>query len=63
MQIEVRKADSGQIIFKDNVTASIAALVKGDYTGGGTDQVIVCATSREARHADSTVTAVHDGCS
>ena len=47
MQVEVRKADSGQIIFKDNMTASIAALVKGDYKGGGTDQIIICATSGE----------------
>ena len=47
MQIEVRKADSGQIIFKDNMTASIAALVTGDYKGCSADQIIVCATSGE----------------
>lgn len=51
MQIEVRKADSGQIVFKDSMTASIAALVKGDYKGGGTEQIIVCATSGEVRQS------------
>ena len=47
LQIEVRKADTGQIIFKDNMTASIAAMVIGDYKGGGADQIIVCALNGE----------------
>ena len=49
MQIEVRKAESGQLIFKDNMSASVAAIVKGDYRGDGADQVVVCAENGEVR--------------
>ncbi|KAL0033983.1 hypothetical protein WJX79_001201 [Trebouxia sp. C0005] len=48
-RIEVRKADSGQLIFKDSMSASIAAIVKGDYRGDGADQVVVCAVNGEVR--------------
>ena len=47
IQIEVRKADSGQLIFKDSMSASVAAIVKGDYRGDGADQVVVCAVNGE----------------
>ena len=50
MQIEVRKAGSGQLIFKDSMSASVAAIVKGDYRGDGADQVVVCAVNGEVRH-------------
>lgn len=50
MQIEVRKAESGQVIFKDSMSASVAAIVKGDYRGDGADQVVVCAVNGEVRH-------------
>jgi hypothetical protein len=50
IQIEVRKADSGQLIFKDSMSASVAAIVKGDYRGDGADQVVVCAVNGEVSH-------------
>lgn len=50
LQIEVRKAESGQVIFKDSMSSSVAALVKGDYRGDGADQVVVCAVNGEVRH-------------
>lgn len=50
LQIEVRKAESGQVIFKDSMSASVAAIVKGDYRGDGADQVVVCAVNGEVRH-------------
>lgn len=51
IQIEVRKADSGQLIFKDSMSASIAAIVKGDYRGDGADQVVVCAVNGEVNRS------------
>ncbi|KAL3143199.1 Bardet-Biedl syndrome 2 protein [Trebouxia sp. C0009 RCD-2024] len=48
-KIEVRKAESGQVIFKDSMSASVAAIVKGDYRGDGADQVVVCAVNGEVR--------------
>lgn len=53
VQIEVRKAESGQLIFKDSMSASVAAIVKGDYRGDGADQVVVCAVNGEVRHVKS----------
>ena len=47
----MRKAESGQVIFKDSMSASVAAIVKGDYRGDGADQVVVCAVNGEVRHA------------
>ncbi len=49
MQIEIRKAESGQLIFKDSMSASVAAIVKGDYRGDGAEQVVVCAVNGEVR--------------
>ena len=50
LQIEVRKAESGQVIFKDSMSSSETAIVKGDYRGDGADQVVVCAVNGEVRH-------------
>lgn len=47
MKVEVRKAESGQVIFKDSMGSSVASIVKGDYRGDGADQVVVCALSGE----------------
>ena len=49
IQIEVRKAQSGQLILKDSMAASVAAIAKGDYRGDGADQVVVCAVNGEVR--------------
>ena len=46
----MRKAESGQVIFKDSMSSSVAAIVKGDYRGDGADQVVVCAVNGEVRH-------------
>ncbi len=58
IQIEVRKADSGQLIFKDSMSASVAAIVKGDYRGDGADQVVVCAVNGEVSHSHCPMTSL-----
>ena len=55
MQIEVRKPKSGQLVFKDSMSGSVAAITKGDYRGDGAEQIVVCAANGEVSPAQLTL--------
>ena len=45
--MEVRKAGTGQVIFKALLPSAVAAIVKGDLRGDGTQQIVVCSIHGE----------------
>jgi hypothetical protein len=45
--MEVRREDSGEVVFRDHLSCSVAALVTADYRNDGLLQVIVCGVEGE----------------
>ena len=43
----MRKAGTGQVIFKALLPSAVAAIAKGDLRGDGTQQIIVCSIHGE----------------
>ena len=48
-RMEVRKADTGALVYKDTFANSVAALLKSDYRLDGREQIIACATDGQIR--------------
>lgn len=48
-QIEVRKEQSGEVVFRDMLSSPISAILRADYRSSGHDQVIVCSENGEIR--------------
>lgn len=40
---------SGEVVFKDNLSHCIAGIVKGDYRLSGKEELIFCATDGESK--------------
>ncbi|XP_005991756.1 Bardet-Biedl syndrome 2 protein homolog [Latimeria chalumnae] len=48
-KIDARSDRTGEVIFKDNFTSSVAAVVEGDYRMDGQTQLICCSVEGEVR--------------
>ena len=46
-QVEVRRADSGEVVYRDMLSCAVSAIVKADYRGDGMQQVVVCGLEGE----------------
>ena len=46
-QIDARNEKTGEVIFKDNMTGSLAGMVKGDYRLDGKEELICCSVDGE----------------
>lgn len=46
-QIDARNVQTGEVVFKDNLSHCIAGVVKGDYRLSGKEELIFCATDGE----------------
>lgn len=47
--MEVRRADSGEVVFRDHLTCPVAAILRADYRNDGQEQVVVCGVEGEVR--------------
>ena len=47
VQIDARNEKTGEVIFKDNMTSSLAGMVKGDYRLDGKEELICCSVDGE----------------
>ena len=47
VQIDARNEKTGEVIFKDNMTGSLAGMVKGDYRLDGKEELICCSVDGE----------------
>jgi len=48
-RMEVRRAESGEVVYRDHLTSSISSIVRADYRNDGNQQVIVCSIEGEVR--------------
>lgn len=48
-RVEVRRADSGEVVYRDHLTCSVAAIMRADYRNDGMEQVVVCGVEGEVR--------------
>ncbi|XP_035213893.1 Bardet-Biedl syndrome 2 protein-like isoform X2 [Stegodyphus dumicola] len=53
-KIDARNVQSGEVVFKDNLSHCIAGIVKGDYRLSGKEELIFCATDGEVRGYEAT---------
>lgn len=50
-QVDARSDRTGEVIFKDNFSSSIAGVVEGDYRMDGKTQLICCSTDGEGKES------------
>lgn len=48
-QIEIRKDETGEVLFRDTFNSPISAILEADYKGHGSNQVMVCSEDGEVR--------------
>ena len=48
--MEVRRADTGEVVYRDHLTGPVAAILRADYRNDGLEQVVVCGVEGEVRH-------------
>nr|ADI46967.1 LOW QUALITY PROTEIN: BBS2m [Volvox carteri f. nagariensis] len=48
-RMEVRRADTGEVVYRDHLTCPIAAILRADYRNDGMEQVVVCGVEGEVR--------------
>ncbi|XP_054718944.1 Bardet-Biedl syndrome 2 protein homolog [Uloborus diversus] len=53
-KIDARNVQTGEVVFKDNLSHCIAGIVKGDYRLSGKEELIFCATDGEIRGYEAT---------
>ena len=53
-QVEVRRADSGEVVYRDMLSCSVSSILRADYRGDGVQQVVVCGMEGEVRHGGMT---------
>ena len=46
-QVEVRRADSGEVVYRDHLSCPVAAIMRADYRNDGMEQVVVCGVEGE----------------
>ena len=49
VQFEVRKEETGEVMFRDTFSSPISAILRGDYRNDGAEEVIVCSLDGEVR--------------
>lgn len=49
IQVDARSDRTGEVIFKDNFSSSIAGVVEGDYRMDGKTQLICCSVDGEGK--------------
>jgi hypothetical protein len=47
LQVEVRKRDTGQVVYRDHLSCAVSAVMAADYRGDGTQQAVVCGCEGE----------------
>lgn len=50
LKVDARSDRTGEVIFKDNFSSSIAGVVEGDYRMDGKTQLICCSIDGEGEH-------------
>ncbi|GFR49930.1 hypothetical protein Agub_g12034 [Astrephomene gubernaculifera] len=48
-RMEVRRADTGEVVYRDHLSCSVAAILRADYRNDGLEQVVVCGVEGEVR--------------
>ncbi|PNW81715.1 hypothetical protein CHLRE_06g257250v5 [Chlamydomonas reinhardtii] len=48
-RMEVRRADTGEVVYRDHLTGPVAAILRADYRNDGLEQVVVCGVEGEVR--------------
>ena len=49
MQMEVRREDNGEVVYRDHLSCSVSAVLRADYRNDGMESVIVCGIEGEVR--------------
>ena len=47
--MEVRKAENGEVVYRDHLAAPVAALLQADYRNDGVEQLIAVGADGEVR--------------
>lgn len=47
LQVEVRRDDTGEVVYRDMMSCAVSSILKADYRGDGTPQVVVCGIEGE----------------
>ena len=55
-KVDARNIETGEVIFKDNFTQSIAAIIISDFNMDGQDELIICSINGEVRGYNLTLT-------
>ncbi|KXZ53986.1 hypothetical protein GPECTOR_5g1 [Gonium pectorale] len=48
-RMEVRRADTGEVVYRDHLSCPVAAILRADYRNDGMEQVVVCGVEGEVR--------------
>ncbi|KAG2486168.1 hypothetical protein HYH03_015132 [Edaphochlamys debaryana] len=48
-RMEVRRADTGEVVYRDHLSCPVAAILRADYRNDGLEQVVVCGVEGEVR--------------
>ncbi|MEW5314625.1 MAG: hypothetical protein WDW38_006104 [Sanguina aurantia] len=48
-RMEVRKADTGEVIYRDHLASGVSAILKADYRNDGAEEVVLCGAEGEVR--------------
>lgn len=59
-QVDARSDRTGEVIFKDNFTSSIAGVVEGDYRMDGSTQLICCSVDGEGKSVVQDINFIHN---
>lgn len=50
-QVEVRREDSGEVVYRDHLTCQVSSILTADYRNDGQQEVVVCGLEGEVRPA------------
>lgn len=45
--MEVRRADTGEVVYRDHLSCAVAAILRADYRNDGMEQVVACGAEGE----------------
>jgi len=48
-QVEARRASSGEVVYRDSLGSSVAALLRGDLRGTGAEELVAVGSQGEVR--------------
>ncbi|KAJ9522355.1 hypothetical protein QJQ45_008170 [Haematococcus lacustris] len=49
LQVEVRREDTGEVVFRDHLSSAVSGIMCADYRSDGQEEVIVCSMEGEVR--------------